>query len=227
MRTVLFEEVDGHKVILGFSHPVIDPIATQRAAAEKMMDTELYSEYRATWEPEKRKELAAQLCDRVRQFFHTSPVFFRPTNGEEIIENKEFEELQRSLKTLAKNEKLTREGKVIEDNRGRIYWTQELGTWLRSTVCTLGEGKPATAIWGDELSSSQAREIEEQLETDRIRVLSPEDRAIEMRRKLEEASEMAVMMRMRCEVQGDEKALEKARAWLIGRETEIRGRYGD
>ena len=147
MRAITTIHVDGFEIVCGVGRPVENPVASKRKAEEALGPNATYH------------ELITEMM-RAPEYFDTIP-------GQSNVSNDEGAELEEKLRCLHTNERITRAGEIVADNRGR-EWFCFKDVWLRGAVKTIGEELPEGALWARDLSREQVDGIKMQDEGELI-----------------------------------------------------------
>jgi len=205
MKAIRTITVDGFEIVVSLASPVCDPMATKQAAKAKLGDGASY------------RELLAEM--------QRTPAYFEHVRGQENISDSEAETLEILLHKAGKHERVTRDGKIICDNRGRPWCRYENGSWEHGEIDRIGETLPDGALWRSDLSVKQLRTIHEQEELEKIALLSPESRIQASEVEIEAAKRAAVIKRMEAEITEDPEGLENARRWYRREIARIETKY--
>lgn len=205
MKAIRTITVDGFEIVVSLASPVCDPMATKQAAKARLGDGASYRE--------------------ILQEMQRSPAYFEHVRGQENIADDEAEELEILLHKAGKHERVTRDGKIICDNRGRSWCRYGDGNWEHGEIDRIGEMLPDGALWRSDLSVAQLRTIHEQEELEKIAMLSPESRIQAAEVEIEAAKRAAVIKRMEAEITEDPEGLDNARRWYRREITRIKTKY--
>ena len=240
-RAVTYVEIDGIKCVTGVTDPIPDPEATLelarleiaaqgyknrfddlilRGKAPKPDDTETFAVLKRDV-----TRYALEHARAVRDYARANPVYFPHVPGERLVEPSQADEVEAKLKTLGKHERLTVDGTVIPDNRGRAYYHEQGGVWHRTQISTIGQTKPAGCRWEADLGEADLREIQYQEERQRIEKLTLTERRIQAAMEIEMAAKSCANMRSTLEIKGENNALAIARDQFEKLKLEIIQRY--
>lgn len=266
MKKILFENIDGFKIIKGFSDCIVDPVATQKKCenlidqsdevkrfnlivkeqgehmkmqsqakesykfAEKNKNKIDMGKFENEWHyrqheidrcQEDIKKIVPLVEEKRRKIFTENAIFFDPTTNEIHVNDSEYE----NLKTLfLKNNIVDVSGKIISDYRGEWFELLE-DDYIKHEIKTLNAIPNASWKNGKALSESQKDFIVEIDRKKRIAGLSDEERNTEVEQLKTIALNESINMRSRLEIQGDDQALEKSKAYYQERCAEIDATY--
>jgi hypothetical protein len=250
-KTIITKTVDGQEIVSGFGDQTIDPMATKAIVVDKIKTVEGGIERRdlairihdkkrlligATLQAQEvlKAEIAdleTQLRDlnkrmdaEIYQLWLDNAVHFEPKKGEYLIEDTEFETLRNKLATKAKNQQLLKTGEYISDFRGENIWTKSNDRWTRSRVVNLGDLAEESVLMPN-LSESQRKEIMDQDRADWLGDLTADQKEIEKQKALDVALQVAAVEKAKGEIQGDNKALEKAQALFAAESERIEAEF--
>lgn len=252
-KTVLYHEIDGHKIITGFDEPAIDPVETAKIVSERIKET---TEYQAV---EAKKKEYAEATNKLNAAAKAKDnAAYQNALGIMSV-------LQDELKSLAgaMAEKITalRRAHAIyfEPRNGEVIVDAEEAERLYTAIqgrpdgvfITLGgeqvhdnRGKvffhKASGKWqrgqivrlGDNIPSGATIEADltdsqrDDVEGDRIGALSVEAKKKEKDKALALAMRASQTMRSELDIKGDAKALEKSQKHYKAETARIEGLYG-
>ena len=251
-KTVLYKEIDGHKIIIGFDYPTIDPVETKKIVDVAIKDT---PEYQAL--EDKKAEFAQAVQDfNAAAKARDKEKFSHAQSAMKVR--------QEELKPLADEyaEKLvalrTEHAVYFEPRMGEVIRTSDEvkdlvaalearpeGTFISLDGKTIQDNrgtvyfKKTSGKWkrthivklGEEIPSGaktedalSASETVE-IERQRIQALTPQEKASEKADALDKALIQAENMDRSLEIQGDPDHIAKSKAWLDGRTSEIESLY--
>lgn len=104
-------------------------------------------------------------------------VYFE-NESERIIDDEAYQYLYDKFMNLGEREQLTTSGKVIQDNRGIVFWMND-GKYRKTEITKLGQAVPKGGILQNDLSVDQVAEINDQLNIERISSLSADEKSKE------------------------------------------------
>jgi len=251
-KTAITKTIDDLKIVTGFDIQRVNPVATRKiisAMLEELDESKRLTGVASSLEDRKLalktairnkdnieiENISAEIAslesqietlrDLIRQkqmeFLETEAIYFAPPSREYILTDEEAADLELKFGTLKPNHFLLRDGSIIEDLRGSDYWEKVDGKWRRSQIEKLGETIDGSRVSPENLKQKDIDEIE----TQRIGDLSEEDKKAEKDRLLEAATNAAVLMRGRLELEDDAEALTKAKAFLSEKKSEIESLY--
>ncbi len=210
MKTALTREINGKTIIIGFSDPVIDPVETIKAIDK------LYKKEKSKI---KRKELIKE-----------NAIYFTPKKGEYIISDNDYKKLietkvndyQKISIKILNNNKI--EIETISDYSKHIIWNKIKDRWNKINVA-INNNLPIGSIIDINLTDEQKKEIIEQAETDRISILSQNEKDIEKQKEIITLSYRAAGMRSALEIQEDPESLQKAQNWYKEEVLKVENKY--
>ncbi len=206
MRAICTTMIDGFELICGVGRPVYNPEGSKREARAALGPNATYNEV---------------LTEMIK-----SPVYFDSIPDQTNISDEDCEELEDKLRLLRDNEKLTRAGVVVLDDRGREWFLLCDEEWTRGRIKTIGETLPNGAVWSRDLTREQVKDIREQDESLRISRMSLEARRQAADGEIQAAKRRAVNMRLEAEITEEIEALTHARRYYKAELTRILSRYG-
>jgi hypothetical protein len=207
MRAICTTMIDGFELVCGVGRPVYNPEGSKRQARERLGPDATYH------------EMLIELTN--------NPVYFGAIPGQSNISDEDCEELEDKLRLLRDNEKLTRAGVVVLDNRGREWFSLcDDEIWTRGRIETIGETLPNGAVWSRDLTREQVKSIREQDESLKISRMSLEARRQAADGEIQAAKRRAVNMRLEAEITEESEALEHARRYYKTELSRILSRYG-
>lgn len=240
MKTVLYKIIDGHKIITGFDRPTVDPVETNKVVAVIIKDTPEYqaaeakkaeyadaardmmaaakirddARYKAALlvmsaYQDELKILARDLDAVIMRLRRERAIYFEPRQGEVIRTAAEIKTLSAAIQDRPEGICIALDGSHVEDNRGKVYFRRSGSKWNRTHIVRLGDKIPAKAVLAADVTDAQRAEIER----DRISALSADVKAKEKNKAMEAAIKQATEMWSRLEIQGDQDALDKSKAW--------------
>jgi len=165
MKKCLLMKEDDINIILGVSKVDIDPVETDKAVKEFLKNNPKTKK--------SRKELYAELA-----------VPCKYGNEYKIVTDSEGDEVQKKLNKLTEHERLNKEIEIIPYWKGTEYWTHK-EKWEKKTVGKSGEELPSDAIFDNNLTQEQRKEIFDQQEEERFEALTPEQKIKEKKAKIE------------------------------------------
>lgn len=241
MKAISYQDEDGIRLVIGIAKPTMDPEASlERARIEVAANgyqarfAELVGRNKGLDHDEigavdelKRDvaRYAIEFAAAVRDHAARNPVYFQHVNNEVLVDDETADKLEKRLAGLGRGERLTPDGAVIFDNRGRVYYCKNDGVWCEGRIKNLSEVKPEKCIWQEDLSDGQIGEIQRQKEQARIDNLSLMERKAIVEMEIEMAAKHCAEMRSTLEVKGDDNALDKARRQFELLKAEIIERY--
>lgn len=169
-------------------------------------------EYQAALENSKAieaelKELITPLQAKQKELILKHAVYFQPKSGETIITADEADAIIKAMQTATGNNCfLDINMNEICDNRGKVYWSNSSGKWVKNEITKIGVTPGKSEILQSDLTADQNTEITEQFETERIAALTKTEKAEEKEAMLVSAAAQAVTMRSTLEIQGTSSA---------------------
>ena len=206
MKAISTTIIDGIEIVWSVGRPVENPEGSKRRARERLGPDATYHE--------------------IIMEMHKRPEYFNTIPGQCNVSDEEGEELEDKLRQLRDNERLTRAGEVVMDNRGREWFSFCGDMWQRGIIKTIGEALPDGAVWARDLSRDQAREIKDQEDCELVSRMSRESRQRAADAEIQKAKERAVMMRLEAEITEETEALDHARRYYQTELSRILQRYG-
>jgi hypothetical protein len=170
-------------------------------------------------------QLAKQIKEARDKAFDENRTYFEPKLGEYTIEDSLCKSLINAARKLRPNERINLDGDVIQDNRGRKYYTKDGEDWHENHIEKFGDKKPKDALYKDGLSDNQKLEIEESKEIQRIRALSEENKQAEMDALIQVALHNAAIKMNELELENELNPKEKAKEWLDQEKQKILDKY--
>jgi len=231
MKTIICKHIDGHTIIIGFDQAVIDAANSKLLIEEESLDSPEYQGYLNSLQngsEETKQTYWQSFLDKRREIAEESSVYFTPRAGEDFIGDEEAQSLKAQFDVLPAGMLLKRDGDLIEDQRGNVYWTLADGLWTKLIVSTLGENIPPEATLTVNLSLEQQADITEQLDQTRIDDLPEQDRLDEFELKDTDLKKQAVLSRMENELTGmaPAEALSASQAWYSAELADLQDKYG-
>jgi hypothetical protein len=168
-------------------------------------------------------ELAPRFAEKERTCLRDNAVYFEPRPGERIVEDAEVGRLTVAVDAAGPGYLVDTAGTAVPDFRGKVFWLKTADGWTRQDVNTIGiepVGKPY-----EDLNDSERLEVQEQLESERVAGLKAEEKNAEKAAAVDAAASQAALMRSKLEIQGDAKALDKAREWYDAEVVRIEALY--
>lgn len=241
MKAVGYREVDGIRLVTEITSPTVDPEASlERARIEVAA-----SGYQARFDDlvargkhldhtddkavaELKQDVAQYAFEHsiaVRGYATSHPIYFEHVNNEMLVHEDIANRLQDKLKKLNKNERLTIDENVIQDNRGRVYYYKEKGVWFKLKINRISQVKPEQCTWKEGLNACDIDEIRRQEDEAKINSLSLEERRTIANTEIEMAAKRCAQMRSVLEIKGDTGALDKAREQFERLKSDIIKRY--
>ena len=193
MKALRIIEIEGFEIVTAINEPVCDPMATKREARKRLGPGATY------------REIILEMVN--------NPEYFENVKNQENITDTEAAKLAVLLQKAREYERVTRDGEIICDYRGRAWYSYQDGAWAGGKIEHLGDAIPDGAVWKEDLSINQLRAIHEQEELEKIASLSPESRIEAAGVEKEAAKRAAVIKRMESEIIEDSEGLENARIW--------------
>lgn len=161
--------------------------------------------------------------ERRKQLARENPVYSEPRPGERIVDDAEVERLTVAVAAAGPGYLVDTSGAAVPDFRGKVFWSKAADGWTRQDVNTIGiepAGKPY-----EDLSDSERLAVQEQLESERVAGLKAKEKEVEKAAAVESAAGEAALMRSKLEIQGDAKALDKAREWYDAEVVRLEAKY--
>lgn len=268
MNTILYKEIDGHDILIGFGQPVADPEATKVAVRGLLETTDEYTamvnigekiaEINRTFRDEARrineetnakvrsgqiktpaqaseyantkiqpaiadrdsalsaledqaKDASAAFEEKRKELSRANPVYCELKHGERMADDAEVNALRIALADKKPGNVLDTGGNELADNRDVVFWDKRQKKWKKRVAAAIGEtpkGKKQSELTAEELA-----EIADQLNRERIQVMTPADRAAEKAVMVDNAGDRATHLRSRYEIEGDPDPLGRAQAW--------------
>jgi len=178
-------------------------------------------------EMEKLKPLGIVLQSEFKNMMTEHAIYFTTKENETIIDEVEANNIETLMIEATQNGKLvTKDKKLIVDNRGKIYFLKKDDTWSKYEILKLGETKKSGSIEDKDLTEEQKEEITIQFEKDRIANLTVAERAAEREIKYNILLSQAGQMKNELEIIGDPDALIKSQDWLAEKVLELDLIYG-
>jgi len=141
-------------------------------------------------------------------------VYFKLSNGEELIEDSEADEIETLMNAAyAEGKVLCRDKTTVINNVGRVFWTKT-DKWAKTEIKKLGEVAPIGGIEMQNLNEAQISEIKNQIESARIAGLTSQAKSEEKAAVIKSLSGKAIAMRSELEIKRDPAALQKSQDWL-------------
>ncbi len=174
---------------------------------------------------EELKPLAVEIKKKYGELMMKHAVYFNLSNGEELIEDAEADEIE-SLMNAAYTEGkvLCRDKSTVINNVGRVYW-KKTDKWAKTEIKKLGEVAPIGGIEMQNFNDVQKAEIVAQIEAERIAGLTPQVKTDEKNQVLAAINVKAGAMHSELLVQGDAAALTKAKAWQTAEIQKVEAKY--
>jgi hypothetical protein len=250
-KTILFETVDGHDIIIGFDRPTIDPVETNLIVSEVKKETTEYQALEA-----KKIEYANACADMKKAAYSKDDAGYKKAIAA-------MDTLQDELKPLARDldDKIIelrhahavyfepRTGEVIKDASEVETLLQAIKGCSKGSFVTLeGEtiednrGKvyfrKSSGKWsrtrivklGDKIPSNAVTDPDEtqqaEIERDRISALPADIKAAEKANAIESAMVSATAMRNELEIKKDTSALKKSQDFYSAEVERIGVLYG-
>ena len=241
MRAVSYKEIDGIKIVLGVGDPVTDPEATfelarlavaSRGYRDKFHDLikrgKSISADDVAAIAQLKRDVVRHTLDQqlaVRDHARAHPVYFAHVPGETLVTVDHGQELEEKLRAAKPHERLTLEGFIIKDNRGKVCYCKQDGRWKSQKIERLGDNLPDGYTWAEDMSDLDLKEIKAQHERDYIDNLPLEDRRIQAALEIEMRAKNCADLRSTLEIKGESRALEIAREQFEKLKAEIIKRY--
>jgi hypothetical protein len=200
--------------------------------SKTVSDRNLYTkEYQARLEESKviETELALlypALQEKQRELILKHAVYFTPKEGESIITDSQALSIESSMiSATEKNMWLDINLKEICDYRAQTAWSKVSGKWQKREIMKIGETLKSGEVLHNNLSEIQVSEIGEQMEAERISLLTSSEKLAEKTSALQNLASRANMMRGELEVMGDAKALVKSQEWYKSESAKVEVKY--
>ncbi len=174
--------------------------------------------------PEAQKNLKL----KEKELMRSKGVYFNISENETRISDEQAIDYKQKLKSIQGEKKfLTATGEIIEDYRNKTFYGKISDKWEELQVTKLNQDVDLTVyIPQEDLTEDQKSEMAIQFETDRIDNLTNEERENEIKMLKENAVQQSINMRSKLDIEGDEKALEKSRAYYQEQVNLINEKYG-
>jgi hypothetical protein len=252
-RTVIYQEIDGHKIIRGFDRPTVDPVATKEVVDSLIKETPEYQAAEA-----KKAEHGEAYRALIVAATNKDDTAYKAALSAMSVRQEELKPLARAL-----------EEKIIALRReNAVYFTPRLGEVIRDaseidSLITALQGAPqgikicldgaeipdnrgkvyfrkSGGKWtrtyivrlGDPVPADAVLEADvtesqaAEIEADRISSLPEDVKLKEKEIALAAALNEAAKMRSRLEIQGDPDALQKSKDWYDAELVRIKNLYG-
>jgi hypothetical protein len=190
MKSVRYFDVGQYRRVLAIEPRSADPERTKKAIMKALDLSE--------------DEVFAR--DDFDQLVDQYAVFSEPVPGEVVFEDDDSElaSLETKFKAITEHQFLDLSGEVVPDWRGTKYFLKTDGVWTETEIADVGIAVPAGAIFPDKLTKAQQEEISDQKEAARVAALSPEDRAKELKDRIDGLADEADQLDRRAKIQGTE-----------------------
>jgi hypothetical protein len=208
---VRYTNLDGYRVVQEIFDCPINLEAT-RARIVKEVDLEVY-----------KKMPANAYKQAMQDLFYEKAIYLNPGINTEALTISRAESLQEKLRTLGKHQVLSLDsGQTIQDYRGQEFWTKNEGRWEKSIIARLGEAIPEGSFVYDALPDAGKKEIEKQIEAERIKKLSAEEKKNEHAAALDAALNDADTRERKARIT---REVFDASAWYKAKKAEIDLKY--
>lgn len=172
------------------------------------------------------KVLISPLQIKQQELVLKHAVYFTPKEGESIITDAEADDISGKMnEATIKNMWLDINLKEICDYRSQTAWSMSNGKWQKRDITKLGETLNVGEKLQNELSEFEQLGISEQLEVERISLLSASDKLKEKESLISALASRANSMRGELEIQGDSKALVKSQEWYKAEVEKVQVKY--
>lgn len=159
MRAIAYKEIDGFHIVVGEAIPALNPEATIRIAKHTVLSAPSVRDRLSLLQAphtEGADSFAREVVDQVKKYAEENPVYFEHVPGQKLLPDSQ-------VKNLLSQEApegflLDVDGCLVPDLRGRVYWVHE-GTWRSVAIREIGELPPPEALFTEELSESQKKQI--------------------------------------------------------------------
>lgn len=165
-----------------------------------------------------------------RKLEKENPAYFEPKSGEYIISEsicKKIEQIQideNHVKCLKKIED-DFDVYMINDFRGKKFFEKTSNGWKEHLITKLDSNVPLNAKELKDLSESEMKEYQEQMDLRRIRSMSLIKREQERDRKIEQYLRLAAIKKTELEIKGELNVLEKSQEYFEQKKAELIERY--
>jgi hypothetical protein len=178
-----------------------------------------------------------KFIEKKNRLFKENAVYFAPKKGEHILIDSDYKEIRDKLKSIPANHKPYVDVKdvngfvtsisfgTIPDYRGKKYYTKSNSKWSCHVIEKLNEEIPANGKLKDTLSRSELKEIQEQVDLNRISNMSLVEREKERDSKIRYYLRISALEKTEYDLQGIEDSLEKAKSNFEVRKNEMLKRY--
>jgi hypothetical protein len=208
MKVKHFSSIDGYDVLNYISNPSVDPERTKAAVLTKYSGVNLFSIN----------------SSELKALFNECTVYSEPGPGTEYLEDTIAAEIEAKADTLGEHKILLADGfTVIPDYRGVEYWIKQNDRWNKVKIERLGITLPDLAVLDKDMPTSSRNEINAQMESDRIAVLTYEERTLEADVAITAVKREAVLKKSEADI-ADE--MFDARIYFQNKKAEIKAKYG-
>jgi len=158
MKIINFAEIENYQIITSIGNASPDPEETNNKAEA------VIAENPDILLNKSKEELLVE-----------NVVFARLSQGQKYVDDTEGEKLEGIFDNLGLHEKLLLEGSTIADLRNTEYWIEQAGVWEKHKIESIRQTLPPNAVWPDELTETQQREITEQENAERQKIIEQEE----------------------------------------------------
>jgi len=168
-------DIDGYKIVAGFSDPQIDPVKTQKAIEKAGLKLT----------KENRKKLMTQYA-----------IYFQTVD--QVIADSRHQELSGKYENLNEHEQLDISGDIIPDYRHATNYKKVSGKWTEEKIDRLG-----VVPVKSQLTESEHKEYIKDMEAERISKLKTADREAEKESQLDALASEAKHKKDIAEIRGN------------------------
>lgn len=235
MKTLLFKEIDGYKIVIGFDKILVDAVETSKKIKKEIFKSTTFKSVQsiglrlAVLDTRSnkdevlrlRKDLKAKkkiLEKEMKQLYKSNLSFFQPRKGEIVIDEDVFKTSKKDFKAALESGKVlvfTESGNgfdfnSVEDNKGKKYFIYENEVLVEKAILKVGEVFPAGHIVKPSLKQQDEMFNGSLKNSD-----------------LDSALNMAALMKNKLEIKGKtaQEALTESQTWYNNKVQEIELKY--
>lgn len=214
-----------------YAHQAMQAKRNTGSARTESERTKFWDEYRGRVAQmaelqDQLKPLAVNLKSKQKDLIMGHARYFKPRDGEEIIDDKYAEKVEmKMIKATSGGNLIDKNLDEIVNHKGKKFWNKVSGKWNKTEIYKIGVNSPVGAMEENELDEEEKAEITVQMETERITALSIVEKETEKSNALAVLLGRATMMRSELEILGDPDALKKSQEWLADETILVEEKY--
>ena len=234
MRTVIFQNIDGHKIVLGFDRQYKNPRAIQKSIQKELENTPEFKAWKnainqiESVKPVDKRDVVGMrrfteqmseaineatkakraMDDKHRQISKKDAhvIYFPLEENQEVLSGEEeYHALYDQLRRCPAEKLLKRDGTIIENNKGKAFYRVVDGLAEEIIIEKIGESAPENFSQYQELNEHEKNSVQAMRKRKKISEMSSDEKSLEMEKEIRILSQIIARDLTMAEIEGGDR----------------------